>query len=335
MGKQNMNVNESTNILEKEYSNELIKKLSMKDNPLATTIAGVSMKSPIATASGTFGYGLEFENEFDLNTLGAINVKGLSLQKVIGNPTPRVVEVQSGMLNAIGLQNIGVHDFIENVLPNLRKYQTPIIVNFWGKSVEDYVEVAEILNNIKEVAILEMNISCPNIKEGGIQFGVDLSATSNLVDKVRRVITNKKLAVKLSPNVHNIGDFAKACEDFGADIISAINTLTGLALHPKTHKPILANITGGLSGPAVKPVGLAKIFEIRKRVRLPIFGMGGIVNATDVIDYIAVGANAVQIGTANFMNTKTCYNITDQLMDYCYKNDIKNIAELHNIAHQM
>ena len=294
---------------------------------LNITICGVNFKNPVIAASGAFGYGLEYEKYIDLNKIGGISVKGLSLNKHEGNPMPRIVETASGMLNAIGLENIGVHEFVEEKLPLLKKYDTKIIANFWGKNRDEYVEVAEILDN-SDIDMLEMNISCPNIKEGGISFGTDKKMTYSVINSVKKRIKNKPLAVKLSPNVTDIKEFAKTSKDAGADAISAINTLLGMAIDINTLRPILSNVTGGLSGPAIKPVALRMVYEISNVVEIPIMGIGGIMSYVDAIEFLLAGASAVQIGTANFINPETSLKIIDQLSKYLKDNNYKSISDI-------
>jgi dihydroorotate dehydrogenase (NAD+) catalytic subunit len=294
---------------------------------LKINLCGVEFKNPIITASGTFGYGLEYANHIDLNKLGGISVKGISLKEVKGNPMPRIMETSAGMLNAIGLQNVGVERFIKEKLPALRKYDTKIIVNFWGKTLEEYIEVARVLDG-EDVDMLEMNISCPNIKEGGIAFGTDPKMTYEVVYNCKKVMKNKPLIVKLSPNVTDIKVFGKVAEEAGADAISAINTLLGMAININTRKPFLSNITGGLSGPAIKPVAIRMVYELYKTIKIPIVGIGGIMNYRDVIEFYLAGASAVQIGTANFVDPEIPIKIIDELDNYLKCNNIRNISEL-------
>ena len=291
---------------------------------LRINLCGVDLKNPIITASGTFGYGLEYANHIDLNRLGGISVKGISLKEVKGNPMPRIMETSSGMLNAIGLQNVGVDRFIKEKLPALRRYDTKIIVNFWGKTLEEYIEVARILDG-EDVDILEMNISCPNIKEGGIAFGTDPKMTYEVDYNCKKVMKNKPLIVKLSPNVTNIKVFGKVAEEAGADAISAINTLLGMAININTRKPFLSNVTGGLSGPAIKPVAIRMVYELYKTIKIPIIGIGGIMNYRDVIEFYLAGATAVQVGTANFVDPEIPIKIIDELDNYLKRNNISNI----------
>ncbi|MDK2791847.1 MAG: dihydroorotate dehydrogenase catalytic subunit [Deferribacteres bacterium] len=299
----------------------------MSKSPLSINLCGIEFKNPIITASGTFGYGIEYSRFIDINKLGGISVKGISLKETSGNKMPRIMETNAGMLNAIGLQNVGVEKFIKEKLPILKKYDTKIIVNFWGKSVEEYVEVAKILDN-ENVDMLEMNISCPNIKEGGIAFGTDPKMTYTVVYETKKAIKNKPLIVKLSPNVTDIKIFGKMAQEAGADAISAINTLLGMAINIETKKPYISNITGGLSGPAIKPVAIRMVYELFKTVDIPIIGIGGIMNYKDVIEFYLAGAKAVQIGTANFVNPEISLKIIDDLEKYMADKNIENITDL-------
>lgn len=294
---------------------------------LKTTFCGIEFKNPVITASGTFGYGLEYARHVDISKLGGISVKGISLNETTGNPMPRIMETTSGMLNAIGLQNVGVERFLKEKLPALRKYDTKIIVNFWGKTLDEYVEVAKILDE-SDIDMLEMNISCPNIKEGGIAFGTDPKMTFEVTHQVKKAIKNKPLMVKLSPNVTNIRVFAKACEEGGADAISAINTLLGMSVNIHTRKPHISNVTGGLSGPAIKPVAIRMVHETFNTVKIPVMGIGGIMNWQDVVEFGLVGASAVQVGTANFVDPQIPVNIVDELDNYLESNNISNFSEM-------
>ncbi|TCK60741.1 dihydroorotate dehydrogenase [Seleniivibrio woodruffii] len=294
---------------------------------LKTTFCGIEFKNPVITASGTFGYGLEYAKYIDISKLGGISVKGISLKEVQGNPMPRIMETTSGMLNAIGLQNVGVERFITEKLPELRKHDTKIIVNFWGKTIEEYVEVARILDEA-DVDMLEMNISCPNIKEGGIAFGTDPKMTHEVTYNVKKVLKNKPLMVKLSPNVTNIKVYAQACEQAGADAISAINTLLGMSVNIHNRKPNIYNITGGLSGPAIKPVAIRMVHETFRTVKIPIMGIGGIIDWKDVVEFGLVGASAVQVGTANFIDPEIPLKIISDLDKYMAENNIGNFSEL-------
>jgi dihydroorotate dehydrogenase (NAD+) catalytic subunit len=294
---------------------------------LEVCLCGIPFKNPLILASGTCGYGLELRDYIDLNRVGGISVKGLSLQPCKGNPMPRIVETSAGLINAIGLENVGVNDFINNILPDLKKFDTVIIANFWGKSIEEYVEVARLLD-ASDIDMLEMNVSCPNIKEGGISFGTNLKQLENVTNSVKKIIKYKPLIVKLSPNVGNIATFAKAAENSGADCISAINTILAMSIDINTFKPRIANVTGGLSGPAIKPIAVRMVYEIYKSINIPIIGLGGIMNYMDVLEFFLVGSKVVQIGTANFINPDNALNIINDLKDYLNDKKIKNISEL-------
>ncbi len=294
---------------------------------LSVEIAGIQFQNPVLTASGTFGYGMEYTDFIDLNLLGGIVVKGLSIKPSHGNSPPRMVETASGMLNAIGLQNIGVEVFINEKLPLLKKFNANIIVNFFGDTQDEYVLAAERLNDITEIAALEMNISCPNVEKGGMTFGTEPKITEELVRKVRKV-TSSPLIVKLSPNVTDIVVMAKAAVNGGADALSIINTLLGMAIDIKTRCPMLANVTGGLSGPAIKPVALRMVWQVAKAVDIPIIGIGGIMNAQDALEFIIAGASAVQVGTANFIDPSISVKILEGIKNYCQKDKIGDIKDL-------
>ena len=298
----------------------------MKPN-LSVNVAGMALRNPIMTASGTFGYGEEFSQYVNLNTLGGIVTKGLSLRPRAGNPTPRIVETPGGMLNAIGLQNVGIDAFIEKKLPCLRTVDTLCVANFFGDTVDEYAEMARRLNELPEVAALEMNISCPNVKQGGIVFGSDPACAAGVVAACRAA-TSKPLIVKLSPNVTDVVAMAKACADAGADALSLINTLIGMAIDINTRRPVLANVTGGLSGPAIKPVALRMVLQVARAVKLPIIGIGGIMSATDVIEFMLAGASAVQIGTASFITPGIAEQIVQDLQAWMVANKVQDINSL-------
>ncbi|MBP5985080.1 MAG: dihydroorotate dehydrogenase [Brachymonas sp.] len=298
----------------------------MKPN-LSVNVAGMALRNPIMTASGTFGYGEEFSQYVNLNTLGGIVTKGLSLRPRAGNPTPRIVETPGGMLNAIGLQNVGIDAFIEKKLPFLRTVDTLCVANFFGDTVDEYAEMARRLNELPEVAALEMNISCPNVKQGGIVFGSDPACAAGVVAACRAA-TSKPLIVKLSPNVTDVVAMAKACADAGADALSLINTLIGMAIDINTRRPVLANVTGGLSGPAIKPVALRMVLQVARAVKLPIIGIGGIMSATDVIEFMLAGASAVQIGTASFITPGIAEQIVQDLQAWMVANKVQDINSL-------
>jgi len=300
----------------------------MKANPdITTNIGGIILKNPVMTASGTFGYGREFETFADLNRLGGIIVKGLSLTPSKGNPPPRIVETACGMLNAIGLENVGLDAFITEKLPFLSRLDTPAFVNIYGNTIEQYAELAARLNDVQGIAGIEVNISCPNVKAGGIAFGTDAQAAYNVVKAVRES-TELPTIVKLSPNVTDITVIAKSAEDAGADAISLINTLTGMTVDLRTRRPHLANITGGLSGPAIKPVALRMVWQTVQTVNIPVIGIGGIMNADDALEFLVVGAAAVQIGTANFINPHIAIDAIDGILKYMQENNIRKITEI-------
>ena len=294
---------------------------------LSVNIGGVLMRNPVMTASGTFGYGSEYADFVDLNRLGAIVVKGVTSTPWPGNPMQRIMETPSGMLNAIGLQNVGVDTFISQKLPYLRDFDVPVIVNVCGKTVAEYLDVIEKLNSATSVAGVELNISCPNLDCGGMSFGVDAQLAHQLVQQVREK-TQLPLWVKLSPNVTDITVIARAVADAGADALSAINTLIGMAINAETRTPELANITGGLSGPAIKPVALRLVWEVYKSVSIPIVGMGGIMNATDAVEFLIAGASAVAIGTANFVNPCASIEIVNGIAAYLKKAKMASIQAL-------
>lgn len=299
---------------------------------LKIKIHKLQLNNPILTASGTFGYADEFKKMLDLEKLGGAVLKGLTLNPKKGNPPPRITETPCGMLNAVGLQNVGVHDFIKKKLPLLQNIKLPLIANVAGESEEENIAIVRVLENVKQIKAIELNVSCPNVKQGGMIFGTNPKLLSRLV-KVVRNHTKKTLIVKLSPNVTDITEMAKIVESEGADAISAINTLLGMAIDVNKRKPVLSNVFGGLSGPAVKPVGLRVIWQIYESVKIPLIGIGGISTYKDVLEYIFAGASAVQVGTANFMNTRTSEKIAIDLENYCKKNNISNINNLIGVAH--
>jgi len=294
---------------------------------ISVDVGGVILKNPVMTASGTFGYGIEFKDYVDLNKLGGIVVKGLSIEPSKGNPPPRIVETACGMLNAIGLENIGIRAFVKDKIPELAKLQTPVFINVYGKTEGDYVRVAEIADEVPAIAGMEINISCPNVSQGGLAFGVDPCSAASVVKAVRSV-TRKPLMVKLTPNVTDITVVAKSVVDAGADSLSLINTITGMAIDLKTRKPKLANKVGGLSGPAIKPVALRMVWQVANAVSVPVVGMGGIMNAEDALEFIVAGATAVQIGTANFVNPSATLEIVEGMTRYLKENNISSIKDL-------
>jgi dihydroorotate dehydrogenase (NAD+) catalytic subunit len=295
---------------------------------MGVTLAGLELRNPVMTASGTFGYGEEFSAYVDLERLGAFVTKGLSLRPRPGNPTPRIVETPGGMLNAIGLQNVGIDAFIEKKLPFIRAVDTPCIANFFGETVEEYGEMARRLDELPEIAALEMNISCPNVKHGGIVFGSDPACAAEVVAACRKA-TGKPLIVKLSPNVTDIVALARACADAGADALSLINTLIGMAIDIGSRRPVLSNVTGGLSGPAIKPVALRMVWAVSRAVKLPIVGVGGIMTASDAIEFILAGATAVQVGTASFIAPDAAQRIAEGMEAWMLsqgETDIRNLV---------
>jgi len=297
---------------------------------LAVDIGALKIKNPVMTASGTFGYGEEYADYVDLNRLGAIVVKGLSLKPRLGNPPPRIMETASGMLNAVGLQNIGVDVFIEEKLPFLQKNDVAVIANIYGESYLEYQKVARKLSSVKGVHALEVNVSCPNVKKGGLSFGADPKAAAEVTRRVKGE-TNLPVIVKLTPNVTDIAAIAQAVEKAGADAVSLINTLAGMSVDLKTRMSHLKNITGGLSGPAIKPVALRMVWQVVQRVSIPVIGIGGIMNAEDALEFLILGAKAVQIGTANFINPRATLNIIDGIQNYLIDNKIEDINEIIGI----
>jgi len=294
---------------------------------LSTTIHNIKLRNPVLTASGTFGYGIEFDDFFDINKLGGIVVKGTTIFPRQGNSYPRMAETASGMLNAVGLQNGGAPYFESDIYPKLIKYETNILVNVSGSTIEEYIACAEIINELEHIAGIELNISCPNVKEGGMAFGTSCPSITAVVSAVRAVY-KKTMIVKLSPNVTDIGELAKAAESAGADSISLINTLLGMAINAETRKPVLSTVTGGLSGPAIKPIALRMVWEVAKAVKIPIVGMGGIMNATDAIEFFLAGASAIQVGTANFIDPLISLKIIDGIDAYLNRHNFNTISEL-------
>ena len=288
---------------------------------------GLTIKNPVMTASGTFGYGLEYGDFIDLNRLGGVLVKGTTLHPRQGNPYPRMAETPSGMLNAVGLQNKGVDYFCEHIYPTIFGYDTVMIVNVSGSQVEDYIETAEKINTLEGIPAIELNISCPNVKEGGMAFGVTCAGAASVVRAVRAVY-DKTLIVKLSPNVTDITEIARAVEAEGADSISMINTLLGMAIDAEKRRPVLSTITGGLSGPAVKPIALRMVWQTAQAVKVPIIGMGGIASATDAIEFLLAGASAVEVGTYNFVDPSVTTQIVDGIEDYMHRHGFTDIQDL-------
>ena len=294
---------------------------------LKVNIGKIELKNPVMTASGTFGYAREFENLIDLNRLGAIIVKGLSLKPSMGNPPPRIVETPCGMLNAIGLENVGFTSFVEEKLRFLKQLSTPIIINIYGKDIQEYAELASRIDDIEEIAGIEVNISCPNVKAGGVAFGTDPDAAYKVVKAIRGN-TGKPVMVKLTPNVTDITLIARSVEDAGADSISLINTITGMVIDIETRRPKLANITGGLSGPAIKPVALRMVWQVVQKVKVPVIGVGGIMTAEDALEFLIAGAIAVQIGTANLINPHATIDIIEGIEAFLIKRNISRITDI-------
>lgn len=293
----------------------------------AIQIGGITLKNPVMTASGTYGYGLEYSDFIDLSKLGGIVVKGTTLNPRQGNPYPRMAETPSGMLNAVGLQNKGVEYFCSEIYPSIKDIDTHMIVNVSGSTVEDYMATAEHIAELDKIPAIELNISCPNVKEGGMAFGVTCAGAAEVVRAVRKVYP-KTLIVKLSPNVTDITEIARAVEAEGADSISMINTLLGMAIDVKSRKPILSTVTGGLSGPAVKPVALRMVWQTAKVVSIPIIGMGGISSCEDAIEFLLAGASAVQVGTYNFVDPTITTKIASGIEDYLVQNNMTDVSEL-------
>ena len=294
---------------------------------LSVNVGALRLSNPILAASGTFGYGVEFADIVDLNRLGGIVVKGLSLEPMAGAPAPRLCETPSGMLNAVGLQNVGVRAFVAQKLPALRQYRTAVIANVFGCTVDEYIGVIQILEAAEGLAAYELNISCPNTAHGGIQFGSDPQMVSEVVSAARQA-TRRPLWVKLSPNVTDISVIARAAQKAGADALTVANTYQAMCIDIQTRKSRLGRTTGGLSGPAIKPITLRLVYEARRAVKIPVVGLGGIENAEDVLEYVIAGASAVQVGTANFSQPKACIDILNQLEKSCRDNNINNINSL-------
>lgn len=294
---------------------------------LKVDFAGIAMRNPVTVASGTFGYGPEYAELVDLNRLGAITVKGISVEATEGNPVPRTFEVPGGLMNAIGLQNPGFDGFVEKYMPFLRQYDLPVLVNIWGKTLDAYAEISEKFDSVEGVDGLEVNLSCPNIKEGGISFGLDLKQFETAIRTVRAV-THLPIIIKLSPNAPNIGDFARCAEACGADAISLINTLPAMAINIETRRPRLANVTGGLSGPGIHPVAVKLVYDAAQAVNIPILGMGGIMTAEDAIEMMIAGAGTVAVGTANFCNPNAVIDVIEGIDAYLERHGIKHVSEI-------
>ena len=294
---------------------------------LSVRIGALNLKNPLIAASGCFGYGVEYADVVDLSSLGGIVVKGLFLREREGHPAPRIVETPAGMLNAIGLQGIGVRRFVDEKLPELRARRATILVNVCGTTLDEYVEVSRILSDHEGVAALELNISCPNIREGGIQFGCSLNGTYDVVSAVRKV-TTLPVIPKLTPNVTDVASFARAAEDAGADAVSLVNTFLAMVLDVETRRPEISNVVGGLSGPAIRPIAVRMVYECRQTVKIPIIGMGGIADARDVLEFMIAGADAVQVGTANFADPYIWPKLLDGIADYLRRHNIARVSDL-------
>lgn len=294
---------------------------------LRTNIGALELKNPVLTASGTFGYGEEFADFIDLNKLGGYIIKGTTLNPREGNPYPRMAETPSGMLNCVGLQNKGVQYLVDNIYPRIKDIDSNLIVNLSGSTIEDYAKAAEILDSLDGVKAIELNISCPNVKHGGMAFGTTTEGASQVVSAVRKAY-NKTLIVKLSPNVTSISDIAKAVEASGADSVSLINTLMGMAIDAEKRKPLLSMVTGGLSGPCVKPVALRCVWQVKKAVKIPVIGLGGIMNATDAVEFMLAGADAIEIGTANFIDPSTTVKVIEGINEYLDRHNFKSVKEI-------
>jgi len=294
---------------------------------LSTQIKNLTLKNPVLTASGTFGYGEEYTDFVDLSKLGGIIVKGTTGEHREGNPYPRMAETPSGMLNAVGLQNKGVDYFVSEIYPRIKDFDTNIIVNVSGSTIDEYAEVARKINALENIPAIELNISCPNVKLGGMAFGTCPNSASEVVRAIREIYT-KTLIVKLSPNVTNISEIAKAVEGAGADSVSLINTILGMAIDTKKRQPILSTITGGLSGPAIKPIALRMVWQVKKAVNIPIIGLGGIMNATDAIEFMLAGASAIQVGTANFIDPSISEKIVDGMAEWCEQQGVQDISTI-------
>lgn len=294
---------------------------------LSVKLKGLDLKNPVLTASGTFGYGKEFSDFIDLSKLGGFLVKGTTLHPREGNNYPRMAETASGMLNAVGLQNKGVQYFVETIYPNIKDIDTNVIVNVSGSTIEDYIKCAEIINELEKIPAIELNISCPNVKEGGMAFGTSCESAVSVIKAVRNVY-KKHLIVKLSPNVTDITQIAQTAETEGADSVSLVNTFLGMAINADTAKPVLSTVTGGLSGPCIKPIALRMVWQVYNSVKIPVIGLGGIMNARDAIEFILAGASAIQIGTANFIDPDITIKIIEGIKSYMREHNVKDIKEL-------
>lgn len=294
---------------------------------LSVAIGQLQMANPVMTASGTFGYGLEFQDFVDLEKIGGIIVKGTTLHAREGNPYPRMAETPMGMLNAVGLQNKGVDYFVNHIYPKIKDIRTNMIVNVSGSQIEDYVQTASIINGLDKIPAIELNISCPNVKQGGMAFGVSPQGAEEVVSAVRKVY-NKTLIVKLSPNVTNIAEIALAVEAAGADSVSLINTLLGMAINAEKRKPVLSTITGGMSGAAVKPIALRMVWQVARAVKIPVIGLGGIMNWRDAVEFLLAGASAIEIGTANFIDPAITVKVAEGIEDYLQRHGFASVKEI-------
>jgi len=294
---------------------------------LNTKIGSLELKNPVMTASGTFGYGTEYADFMDISRIGGIIVKGTTLAPRQGNPYPRMAETPSGMLNAVGLQNKGVDYFVDHIYPEVRKIGTAIIVNVSGSCIDDYVQTAGIINTLDDIPAIELNISCPNVKQGGMAFGVNPESAAQVVGAVRKAY-DKTLIVKLSPNVTDITEIARAVEGAGADSVSLINTMLGMAIDAEKRRPILSTVTGGMSGPAVKPVALRMVWQTAKAVKIPVIGLGGICSATDAVEFLLAGASAIQIGTANFIDPSVSGKVVDGIAAYLERHNYSSVKDI-------
>jgi dihydroorotate dehydrogenase (NAD+) catalytic subunit len=294
---------------------------------LSVRIGSLTLKNPLIAASGCFGYGTEYSDVIDIATLGGVAVKGLFLAEREGHPPPRIVETPAGMLNAIGLQGIGVRRFVDEKLPELRARRATVLVNVCGTTLDEYVEVSRILSDHEGVAAIELNISCPNIKEGGIQFGCSLNGTFDVVSAVRKV-TTLPVIPKLTPNVTDVASFARAAEDAGADAVSLVNTFLAMVIDVETRRPKISNVVGGLSGPAIRPIAVRMVYECRQAIKIPIIGMGGIADARDVLEFMIAGADAVQVGTANYVDPFIWPKLLDGISEYLRRHNVARIADL-------
>ncbi|WP_294589290.1 dihydroorotate dehydrogenase [uncultured Phocaeicola sp.] len=294
---------------------------------LSVNIGKLAMKNPVMTASGTFGYGLEFQDFVNLEEIGGIIVKGTTLHHREGNPYPRMAETPMGMLNAVGLQNKGVHYFVDHIYPQIKDIRTNMIVNVSGSQIDDYAETASIINSLDNIPAIELNISCPNVKQGGMAFGVTAHGAAEVVSAVRKVY-DKTLIVKLSPNVTDITEIARAVEGAGADSVSLINTLLGMAIDAEKRKPVLSTVTGGMSGAAVKPIALRMVWQVAKAVRIPVIGLGGIMNWKDAVEFLLAGASAIQIGTANFIDPAVTVKVAAGINDYLDRHGFASVKDI-------